>query len=265
MGTESTSGDQVASYSTGAASCSKNCRAPDLVAPSAHMQGLRVPGSYIDLNNPDGALSDRYFRGSGTSEAAAFVSGAAALLLQKFPQLTPNQVKDMLITSCVKLKSYNWKRQGCGELDLSDLLSAPEAPDLTAKQYLARFGVKALSTGTGSLEASRGTDHISIDGAELQGEQDIFGMPFDSAAVAALEAAGSSWSNGAWNGSSWSGSSWSGSSWSGSSWSDLLWSGSSWSGSSWSGSSWSGSSWSGSSWSGSSWSGDQWLGASWGR
>jgi serine protease AprX len=229
------------------------------------MQGLRVPGSYIDLNNPDGALSDRYFRGSGTSEAAAFVSGAAALLLQKFPQLTPNQVKDMLITSCVKLKSYNWKRQGCGELDLSDLLSAPEAPDLTAKQYLARFGVKALSTGTGSLEASRGTDHISIDGAELQGEQDIFGMPFDSAAVAALEAAGSSWSNGVWNGSSWSGSSWSGSSWSGSSWSDLLWSGSSWSGSSWSGSSWSGSSWSGSSWSGSSWSGDQWLGASWGR
>ena len=265
MGTASTSGDQVASYSTGAASCSKNCRAPDLVAPSAHMQGLRVPGSYIDLNNPDGALSNRYFRGSGTSEAAAFVSGVAALLLQKFPRLTPDQVKDMLITSCDKLKSFNWKQQGCGELDLSDLLSAPVAPNLTAKQYLARFGVKGLSTGTGSLEASRGTDHISIDGDELQGEQDIFGMPFDSAAVAALEAAGSSWSNGVWNGSSWSGSSWSGSSWSGSSWSDLLWSGSSWSGSSWSGSSWSGSSWSGSSWSGSSWSGDQWLGASWGR
>ncbi len=264
MGTATTSDDQIASYSAGAASCSKNCRAPDLVAPSAHLQGLRVPGSYIDLNNPGGALSDRYFRGSGTSEAAAFVSGAAALLLQKFPQLTPDQVKDMLISNCDKLKSYNWKRQGCGELDLSELLSAPVAPDLTAKQYLARFGVKALSTGTGSLEASRGTDHISIDGSVLQGEQDIFGMPFDSAAIAALEAAGSSWSGGVWNGSSWSGSSWSGSSWSGSSWSDLLWSGNSWSGSSWSGSSWSGSSWSGSSWSGSSWSGDQWLGASWG-
>ena len=233
------------------------------------MQGLRAPGSYIDQNNPNGALNDRYFRGSGTSEATAFVSGAVADLLQLHPDLTPDQVKEMLITSCDKLRSFNWKQQGCGELDMTQLLSAPVAPNLTAVQYLSRWGVKALSTGTGSLEASRGSDHIAMNGVVLQGEQDIFGMPFSSAAIAALEAAGSSWSGGIWNGSSWSGSSWSGSgwsgsSWSGSSWSDLLWSGSSWSGSSWSGSSWSGNSWSGSSWSGSSWSGAEWLGATWG-
>jgi serine protease AprX len=243
------------------------------------MQGLRVAGSYIDQTNPTGILSDSYFRGSGTSEATAYVSGAAALLLQRYPQLTPDQVKAMLITSCDKLSSYNWKQEGCGELDLSKLLSAPIAPDLTAKQYLAGWGVKSLSTGTGSLELSRGNDHRSMNGVPLRGEEDIFGMPFDSAAIAALEAAGSSWSGGIWNGSSWSGSSWSGSSWSGaswlgsswsgsswsgSSWSSLDWSGNSWSGSSWSGSSWSGSSWSGSSWSGSSWSSGSWLGASWG-
>ena len=269
MGTAIPSDDQVAPFSAGSASCSRGCRGPNLVAPGSHLQGLRVPGSYIDQNNPAGALSDNYFRGSGTSEATAFVSGAVADLLQLYPDLTPDQVKEMLISSCDKLRSYNWKQLGCGELDMTKLLYASVAPDLTAKQYLSRWGVKALSKGTGSLEASRGSDHISIDGAVLQGEQDIFGMPFDSAAIAALEAAGSSWSDGVWNGSSWSGSSWSGSSWSGSSWSDLLWSGSSWSGSSWSGSSWSGSSWSGNSWSGSSWSGSgwsgaQWLGASWG-
>jgi serine protease AprX len=269
MGTPDLSDDQVAPFSAGSASCSKSCRGPDLIAPGSHMQGLRVPGSYIDQNKPDGALSDNYFRGSGTSEATAFVSGAIADLLQRYPDLTADQVKEMLITSCDKLPSYNWKLEGCGELDMTKLLDASVAPDLTARQYLSRWGVKKLSNGTGSLEASRGSDHISIDGAVLQGEQDIFGMPFDSPAIAALEASGSSWSDGSWNGSSWSGSSWSGSSWSGSSWSDLLWSGSSWSGSSWSGSSWSGSSWSGSSWSGSSWSGSgwsgsQWLGASWG-
>lgn len=264
MGTATFSDDQVASFSAGSSSCSGGCRGPDLIAPGAHMQGLRVPGSYVDQNNPSGALSDSYFRGSGTSEAAAFVSGAVADLLERYPDLTPDQVKEMLTTSCDKLRSYNWKQQGCGELDMSELLSEPMAPILTAKQYRSRWGVKALSTGTGSLNASRGSDHISIDGVALQGEQDIFGMPFNSAAIAALEAAGSSWSGGVWNGSTWSGSSWSGSSWSGSSWSDLLWSGNSWSGSSWSGSSWSGNSWSGSSWSGSSWSGTQWLGASWG-
>jgi serine protease AprX len=247
--------DSVAAFSANAASCSTACRAPDLIAPGNHMQGLRVPGSYIDQNNPGGVLSDRYFRGSGTSESTAFVSGAIADLLQRYPQLTPDQVKAML--SCDKLSSFNWKQMGCGELDMNRLLSAAVPSVAASQQY------NAASTGTGSLEASRGTDHISLNGTVLQGEQDIFGKPFNSTAMAALEAAGSSWSGGIWNGSSWSGSSWSGSSWSGSSWSGSSWSGSSWSGSSWSGSSWSGNSWSGSSWSGSSWSGSSWSGSSW--
>jgi serine protease AprX len=260
--------DQVASFSANAASCSNGCRAPDFVAPGTHMQGLRVPGSYIDQNNPAGVLSDRYFRGSGTSEATAFTSGAVADLLQRYPQLTPDQVKAMLTSSCDKLSSYNWKQDGCGELDMGKLASASVPSVFASQQY------NTAATGAGLLEASRGTDHISINGVVLQGEQDIFGKPFASAAMAALEAAGSSWSGGMWNGSVWTGSSWSGSSWSGGSWSGSSWSGSSWSGSSWSdntwsgsswsGSSWSGSSWSGSSWSGSSWSGGAWLGASWG-
>src|SRR5215475_841350 len=210
------------------------------------MQGLRVPGSFIDQTYPGAALGDQYFRGSGTSEATAFASGAVALLLQKYPQATPDQVKGMLTASSDKLHSFNWKDAGSGELDLKTLLTA--SLPVSGAQY------NLPSTGIGSLEASRGSDHLSLDGVVLQGETDIFGKPFNSASMAALEANGSSWSGGRWNGSSWS---------SGSSWSNLLWSGSSWSGSSWSGSSWSGSSWSGSSWSGSNWSSASWLGASW--
>jgi serine protease AprX len=235
--------DQVASYSAGAASCSSACREPDLIAPGTHMQGLRVPGSYIDQNNPAGVLGSRYFRGSGPSEATAFTSGAGADLLQRYPQQTPDQVKQMLTSSCDKLASFNWKQQGCGEIDMDKLLGGSVPSPFASLQY------NTPSTGAGSLEASRGSDHISTNGVVLQGEQDIYGKPFVSAAMAALEAAGSSWSGGMWNGSLWTGSSWSGSSWSGSSWS---------------GSSWSGSSWSGSSWSGSSWSSGSWLGASWG-
>ena len=113
-------------------------------SPGAHMQGLRVAGSYIDQNNPGAALGSLYFRGSGTSEAAAYASGVIALLLQKYPLLTPDQVKLMLASSCVKLASFDSQAQGCGELDLTKLLKAlvpaapTQPPDMVDRQRLAR-------------------------------------------------------------------------------------------------------------------------------
>jgi serine protease AprX len=62
-------GDRVASFS--ASADTGHDRAPDLVAPGAHLQGLRVANSWIDANHPEGMLDDTYFRGSGTSMSAA--------------------------------------------------------------------------------------------------------------------------------------------------------------------------------------------------
>jgi serine protease AprX len=263
LGTADTSGtadlgdDQVPSFSPYPKKAST--RSVDLVAPGVHLQGLRVPNSFIDADHPEGFLSSRYFRGSGTSESTAITSGAAALVLQKYPDATPDQVKKLLMDTAVPVKG-NRHAIGTGELQLGPALSAP-LPAWTQTW--------APSTGTGSLESSRGTDHLTRDGVVLQGERDIFGFPVSTASLAALEAAGSSWSGGVWNGSTWSGSSWSGSSWSGNSWSGSSWSGNSWSsgtwtGNTWSGSSWSSADWSGNSWSGSSWSGGSWAGESWG-
>ena len=223
-------------------------RGVDLIAPGAHLQGLRVPNGFIDANHPEGVINGRYFRGSGTSQSAAIVSGAAALVLQRDPRATPDQVKKLLTSTGYPIHAKS-QAIGGGELQLVSALGAG-LPSSTQTW--------PTSSGTGSLEAARGSDHLSFDDVVLTGEQDIFGEAVDSAALAAAESEGSSWSGGTWNGSVWYGSSWSGSSWSGSSWS-----GSSWSGSSWSGSSWSGSSWSGSSWSGSSWSGGSWATGSW--
>ena len=67
------------------------------MAPGAHIQGLRVPNSYIDAHVADAAMLDeRFMRGSGTSQSAAIASGAAALILDKFPNATPDQVKRLL-------------------------------------------------------------------------------------------------------------------------------------------------------------------------
>jgi serine protease AprX len=254
-GTPAISDDAVASFSASSSGCG-GCKNPDLVAPGAHLQGLRVPNSFVDANHPEGRLDARYFRGSGTSEATTIVAGAVALVLQKYPTMSPDLVKRFFQTNAQKLASFDTQAQGAGEIRLGAMLNAAPQWSYTGQKF-------ANATGSGSLERSRGQDHVTRDGVALTGDQDVFGHAVDTSALAAAEAAGSSWSGGDWNGSSWSGSSWSGSSWSGSSWSGSSWSGSSWSGSSWSGRSWWGSSWSGSSWSGSSWSGSTWSGSSW--
>jgi serine protease AprX len=254
-GTALTNDDAVASFSASSSGCG-SCKNPDFVAPGTHMQGLRVPNSWIDANHPEGYLNDAYFRGSGSSEAAAITSGAVALVLQRYPNMTPDLVKRYFQSNAVKLASFDSQAQGAGEIRLGQMLTKTPQWSFTGQNFTP-------ATGTGSIETARGSDHISRDDVVLTGEQDIFGQPIASALLATTEATASSWSGGFWNGSSWSGSSWSGSSWSASSWSGNSWSGSSWSGSSWSASSWSGSSWSASSWSGSSWSGSSWSGRSW--
>ena len=251
MGTSTPLDDDVATYSASSA-CGIACKDPDFVAPGSHLQGLRVVNSWLDVNHPEGQLGDRYFRGSGTSEATAITSGAVALVLQKYPRMTPDLVKRFFQANAAWLLGFNSQAQGAGEIRLGRMLNA-------VPQWLYSGQRFPAATGTGSLELARGEDHLTQDGVTLAGEEDIFGHPVDTGELAAAEARASTWSGGVWNGSTWSGSSWSGSSWSGSSWS-----GSSWSGSSWSGSTWSGSSWSGSTWSGSTWSGDTWAGEAWG-
>jgi serine protease AprX len=251
-GTLIQSDDFVAPYSA-SASCT-GCRAPDFVAPGSHIQGLRVTNSYLDMNHPSAAFDTRYFRGSGSSESTAMVSGAVALVLQRYPTLTPDKVKKYFTSYAVKIPNIDVSAQGAGEMRLDKMMV--KSPANSTQNFSA-------ATGTGSVERSRGSDHITDDGVVLTGEKDIFGATFNAAALATAEAAGNSWSGGTWQGNRWSGNSWSGNRWSGNTWSGNSWSGQSWSGNSWSGNSWSGNRWSGNTWSGNSWSGNSWSGKSW--
>ncbi len=177
-------------------------RNPDLSAPGTHIVSLRDPGSFIDDTFGSAANVDgRFFLGSGTSQAAAIVSGAAALLLSQRPGLTPDQVKALLAGNTRSMQGSTLLK-GSGELNLSAVLNAP-TPN-TSQNFPASTG----GYGSGSSWGN---------GASWSG---------------------ASWSGASWSGASWSGASWSGASWSGASWSGASWSGASWSGSSWSDSGW---------------------------
>lgn len=110
-----------ASYSSKGPSLFDQVVKPDLVAPGNLIVSLYTPAETLNQENPgnevpdsvyqaDGgtAPSPSYFVLSGTSMAAPMVSGTAALMLQQNPNLTPDQVKAILMLTAFKgLQEYS--------------------------------------------------------------------------------------------------------------------------------------------------------------
>src|SRR5260370_13234393 len=113
-GTSWTSEDTIASYSSKGPPLVDHIVKPDLVAPGNQVISLLAPNSTLAANYPRTLVSDSiyetgisgvstdYLRLSGTSMATPVVSGAAALLLQQNPSLTPYQVKARLMKTAAK-------------------------------------------------------------------------------------------------------------------------------------------------------------------
>ncbi len=237
----STSGDEV--------------RNPDIIAPGVSIQSLRAPGSRIDIEHPEGYVDETLFTGSGSSQAAAVVSGAVALLLEARPELTPDQVKALLTSTAARVPG-DITFVGHGIIDIAAAAAAPTPGDEATQNW-------PRSTGLGSLEAARGNDHVTINGVLLQGEITAIGTPWNPQTWIEASSTDTTWTDAKWTKDNWTGASWTGASWTGASWTGASWTGASWTGASWSGASWTGASWSGASWSGASWSGASWSGASW--
>ena len=75
-------------------------RPPDVVAPGTSVISMRVPGSTLDEEFPVARIGDDYFRGSGTSQATAVVSGLAALLLAGTPGAHAESAEDAAAPRC---------------------------------------------------------------------------------------------------------------------------------------------------------------------
>src|SRR3954452_17480955 len=172
----------------------------DVVAPGVHVLGLRVPNGYADQAFPSARVGSRFFRGSGTSQAAAVASGAAALLLQRNPALTPDQVKVLLAASATPIPLGTVTNTGAGLIDVAAAEALAVGPTLPAG---AGRTLAAPATGTGSLELARGGSHVGYRGVTLSGEQDIFTAGWAGASWAERAAAGNTWTGGVWNGNSW--------------------------------------------------------------
>jgi serine protease AprX len=252
-------------------------RNPDLVAPGAGVVSLRDPNGFLDSQYPTARIGSRFFRGSGTSQAAAVVSGGVALLLQKQPKMTPDQVKAVLTATAKDIPSADQQGQGNGMVNLSSALNTVVPSAAAAAQPWAK------STGLGSLDAARGTARVQQGGVALTGETDVFGTAWNAPAWAAAAAGGTTWT-GSWSknvytgsylGRSWLGHGWNaetftGQSWGTSGWTNAPWASDTsnlasktWAAKTWADAEWAAKTWAAKTWASATWASATWASATW--
>ena len=96
---------------------------PDVVAPGGHITGLTRSKSQLAKNYPQFHYEEKYFEMSGTSQAAAVVTGIVALTLDVHPWMTPDQVKCQLMATALPAvddtgaPAYSMFQQGAGQVD----------------------------------------------------------------------------------------------------------------------------------------------------
>jgi serine protease AprX len=183
--------------------------------------------------HPDARLGASYFKGTGTSQATAVVSGIVALMLQVRPSLTPNQVKAIL-KATVKVGASK-----------AGMVNAAAALALAATYLLpgANQGL-ARSTGLGKIDLSRGSFYVySSPGAGTSNPKLVTGeidalwnrwLPVSWGASAwwsspfiDFSAATTGWADAfakkGWHGTSWSSTAWDKKGWHEAGWDPSTW------------------------------------------
>jgi serine protease AprX len=162
-GTPTRADDSIASYSSKGPTLLDHVIKPDLVAPGNRIISLESPGSYmattyqnldvpslptciggICTNGPGG----QYLRLSGTSMATPVVAGAAALMIQKDPTLTPDTIKARMMKTA-------WKGYPTTSL----------AYDLAGFSYLSQYDVFTIGAGYLDVDAVLGNTDVASGGA----------------------------------------------------------------------------------------------------
>jgi serine protease AprX len=161
-GTDTRSDDRVTTYSSKGPTLLDQIAKPDIVAPGNHIISLTDSGSTLWNKYPGNDYyaqttnSYSYFSLSGTSMAAPIVSGAAALMLQADPTLSPDTVKARMMKTAFKNFSnyYTWYDStsgtyktvqhdlftvGAGYLDVRAALASRDVATASAASPFARM------------------------------------------------------------------------------------------------------------------------------
>ncbi len=78
---------------------------------------------------------------TGTSQATAFVTGVAALIKSKYPKMKFDQIKNIILSSSLKVKNFEGKILGSGKLDAGKAIELAD----TVNQKLDSIPARAVA------------------------------------------------------------------------------------------------------------------------
>lgn len=233
--TASTADDQVADFSSRGPT-GENVAKPDLVAPGISIVSQRAAGSTIDAMRPAAREGEHYFRGTGSSQAAAVVSGTAALMFQAAPSLTPDEAKAALVGTA-SLDLAGASGAGAGLVHAGRAVQAASTRAFVDEPANANL---TTTSGLGSIDSSRGGDKPFTDAngdgtpEQISGEVDALGHRWEAATWASRRWDDATWASSPWapltrvspgwapadrpDGRSWAGLGWDEDSWTNRSW-----------------------------------------------
>jgi thermitase len=110
----------------------------NIITVGAHDDGLNIiPSSNWGKNSVDIAAPGHRIRSAipnngagymtGTSQATAFVSGVAAMIKSKHPNMNYDQIKNIILGSSLKVKNFEGKILGAGKLDAARALELADS------------------------------------------------------------------------------------------------------------------------------------------
>ena len=166
---------------------------PEIVAPGGHLPGLMAYDTQIAIDHPEFHDGGKYFEMSGTSQAAAVVSGVVALILTQDPMLSPDEVKCRLMDSAHAAMTSDGKiaysvfQQGAGVVNAKDALQSTAtscanqaldiAQDLEGNEHF--FGPANINDDGNFYVEGLGDEYVwRLDDSNLDGDTLLWRMNF---------------------------------------------------------------------------------------
>jgi serine protease AprX len=118
LNTAARADDVITTYSSRGPSFGDHVLKPDLVAPGNRIVSSLAPNAGIAELFPERVVATHRIELSGSSMAAGVVSGAAALLFERNPFLTNDQIKAILMFSAEDVADENPFAIGAGQLQV---------------------------------------------------------------------------------------------------------------------------------------------------